>query len=87
MTATAPYPEHEKLAAVRGLSQAVGEFLEWAEQVHGAVLAQYRDTELWGTPGMGPITIPVERLLAEHFGIDLDAIEAEKRAMLKALAS
>jgi hypothetical protein len=35
------YPEHAKLTAVRGESQAIGEFLEWAES-RGWQLMEYR---------------------------------------------
>ena len=35
------YPEHEKLQAVKGRSQAIGEFLEWYQSEGGGVLAHW----------------------------------------------
>lgn len=71
------YPEHEKLHEVSELSQAIGEFLEscpytlceWNDR-----LEEYRPTHL-----------PVNKLLADHFGIDLKKLEDEKDAMLAAM--
>lgn len=76
----AEYPEHEKLHAVREHSQSVGEFLDWMNEKYGAFLAFYpEDQEV-------PFRVhtPIEKMLAEHFGIDLDVLETEKRAMLDA---
>jgi hypothetical protein len=42
--------------------------------------------ESWPS-GWYPVTLDVQRLLAEHYGIDLNALEREKRAMLEALRS
>ena len=73
----ADYPEHEKLAAVKDKSQAIGDFLDWALQEHGAWL-MVGD----GDAGVRSLPKPIIDLLADFFGIDLDVIEAEKRAML-----
>lgn len=72
------YPEHDKLQAVKDKSQMCGEFVEWLENVKGIHLAEWAvdDDFLLRT------ATSVERLLAEFFEIDLDALEAEKRAML-----
>ena len=78
------YPQHVRLQAIRIESQAIGEFLDWlADQ--GIVLA-VPDTN---TPALPPCWhLPIqeshESLLARLFGIDLCALEAEKRAMLLA---
>lgn len=37
--------------------------------------------------GFLPVMLGIERVLADHFGIDLDKIEAEKRAILEAIRS
>ena len=37
----ANYPEHDKLSAISNQSQVIGEFLEWANQTHGWMLAEY----------------------------------------------
>ena len=76
------YPEHDKLRAIQHESQAVGEFLDWASEKHGAQLSRvpegYTDTLM-------PLGIPTRTLLAEFFEIDEAKIEAEKRAMLASL--
>ncbi|MDB5716343.1 MAG: hypothetical protein JWO15_3740 [Sphingomonadales bacterium] len=75
------YPEHRKLLAVAEQSQAVGEFLEWAMTSEGGgwhlarIIPGQQFT--WETNGE-----PINTLLARHFGIDLKALELEKRAML-----
>ncbi len=75
------YPEHEKMQAVKAESQAQGEFLDWLANVKGLTLCRLSDE-----PGYHDRLVPayetIERLLAEYHDIDLDAIEAEKRAML-----
>lgn len=71
------YPEHAKLAAVKDHSQAIGEFIEFC----GYTLCEYDE----GEPQWRPVQRSIERLLADYFDIDLDVIEAEKRAMLEAL--
>lgn len=75
------YPEHEKLSAISELSQAIGEFLEWC-QGKGWVLAEIPDEYdfTWF-----PISYSTNTLLARHFGIDLDRLEAEKKQMLDAI--
>lgn len=72
------YPEHEKLAAIREQSQAIGEFLDLGRWT----LCELRE---WDdhSPTMEPVNI--QDALAEYFGIDQQKIEAEKREMLEAL--
>ncbi len=74
-----PHPEHDKLMLVKDRSQAVGEFMEWlAEQ--GLFICErgrFDDLHLTGRNR--------EQLLADFFEIDLNVIEAEKRAMLEQL--
>lgn len=75
-------PEHEKLEAIKGDSQACGEFLEWLHAEKGWSLCcippEYQDTYV-------PVHYSTERLLAEYFKVDLSKIEDEKRAVLAAL--
>ena len=71
------YPEHAKMILINDQSQAVGEFLETS----GYMLCEFDE----GTHEWMPVNKTVERMLADHFGIDLDKIEAEKRAMLESL--
>lgn len=68
-------PECDKALAVRDRSNAISEFLEWLD-ARGVCLARYQGEHLYSVNGSR------ERLLAEHFGIDLDAMEREKRAIL-----
>lgn len=75
------YPECEKLKAASPKSQAIGEFLDWLEAEKGVQLARYpEDSER-----LVPFSFSTERLLAEFFGIDLDKVEDERRAMLSSL--
>lgn len=71
------YPEHDKLREIQPLSQAIGEFIEWCGE-YG------RDIHLSRFVGdrLKVVNTPIVELLAQHFGIDLDAIETEKRTML-----
>lgn len=70
-----PYPEHEKLSAIKQESQAIGEFLDTAPYV----LCEVADDRLW------PVGKPINDLLAAYFGIDPDRLEREKSAMLEDL--
>lgn len=79
--ATGPYPEHNKQQAVLEKSQALGEFLDEGPYV----LAEYRKIEGLTDPQLMPVTRPIQQVLANWFGIDLDRIEAEKREMLAAM--
>jgi hypothetical protein len=77
------YPEHAKLRQVYDASQAIGDFLENSPYV----LAQWvpdeeRDGVRSRSQHLEPVTLPVEKILAAFFVIDLDKIEAEKRALL-----
>lgn len=73
------YPEHDKLAKVKDKSQAIGEFLDYGLP-QGYVLAKYDKYDR-----LYPIHDSIESLLAEHFGIDQDVLEDEKRQMLDKL--
>jgi len=86
------YPEHDKLSAVKDASQAIGEFIETA----GYTLCELRtfieplDDEPNGKtyetrPRLAPVNKSIQVILADYYGIDLDKIEAEKRAMLDTL--
>ena len=90
------YPEHEKLQAIAMLSQAVGEFLDWAGE-KGMVLAVWEPRQKRMVSGrfghnrieqrMYPAQASTRQLLAEFFDIDEAKIEAEKRAMLDEIRS
>lgn len=76
------YPEHEKLATVKDLSQEIGEFLEWAEE-QGWHLAEW-DENGFGDQELFSIRLNRNQILARFFEIDLDKLEAEKVHMLEA---
>lgn len=87
------YPEHEKLAAVKDESQAIGEFLEeWCQSRRMALCELVDSGRRRGFGATEPVLeyVPVpdlQRLLAEFFDIDLRELEREKRAMLAAYAT
>jgi DNA polymerase III epsilon subunit-like protein len=69
------YPEHEKLKALNGANQIVGNFIEWLYE-------QHIDLAKWDGDSLYPINKSRDDLLAEHFGIDRNVLEQEKQAML-----
>ena len=78
MTEVPKCPECDKLAKVAPESQKIGEFIDWLSNEKGIHLASYdvaRDLEY--------IHIPIERLLADYFKIDLNKVEKERAAILK----
>lgn len=78
------YPEHDKLQAISDKSQTIGEFLDWVRFEKDFILADRSvedDDMLW------PASYNITELLAEFFDINLDKIEAEKRAMLDHIRS
>lgn len=64
------FPEHAKLEQIMDLSQAIGEFLD----SHSCC---------WTPCGKHPSSI--QGVLAQHFGIDQDKLEQEKRQMLEVI--
>lgn len=74
---TLPLPEHAKLKAVQHLSQAVYDFLVWCDEQRITLAAPIGEAGYqW------PISEGREKLLARHFGIDLQKLEREKKAIL-----
>lgn len=71
------YPEHEKLAKIKDVSQAQGDFIEWLRG-QGVHLMTYVEQVGWATPHHG-----LTDLLAQFHKIDQNAIEREKRQMLE----
>jgi hypothetical protein len=76
-----PYPEHAKQAAVLDEAQTIGQFLDEGPYI----LAEYVTFEGHDRPTLVPVSKSVQQILAEHLGIDLNAIEREKRQMLDAM--
>lgn len=77
-----PYPEHTRQATVLDEAEAIGRFLDES----GYILAEYREIKGYREEHLMPVSTSVHVILARYFGIDLDKIEAEKRAMLASLA-
>lgn len=77
-----PYPEHTRQAAVLDQAQAIGQFLDES----GYILAEHRQIDGYSEEQLMPVTLPVQVILARYFSIDLDKIEAEKRAMIAQMA-
>lgn len=75
-----PTTELEKMANVRTESQKVGAFIDWA-QAQGYALCTFDDD----TERYYPLGRSIEAILAEYYGIDLNAIENERRALLEAI--
>lgn len=72
-----PYPEHMKLHKIHELSQQLGEFLDWLGS-HGYQICTVTEDR----PGYHPVHKSIQQWLADFYGIDLRAIDREKKAML-----
>lgn len=72
-------PECDKLLAVSADSQKIGAFLEWLEQERELTICDldYRREDRYY-----PAYIPINKLLAEYFKIDLNKVEQERSALL-----
>lgn len=86
------YPEHEKLKALEGDNQTCGLFLEWLldkytlSKPHSHSKQCYDEDDLdcgLHDAEIVPISISVQKILAEYFEIDLKKLDAEKEQMLK----
>lgn len=86
MTITTPTPECDKMLAVAEESHKLGEFLDWLNE-QGIHLARHQDVEGYRDPMLLMHGERYEQILARYFDIDLTAAEAERRALLKALAT
>lgn len=76
------YPEHDKVKALDGKNNVVGDFIEWLRD-NDYVIAQYGGEE--GYERLWPVHRSTEDLISEHFEIDRNALEREKRAMLESI--
>jgi len=70
------YPEADKVIEAREDAQTIGEFIEWLQADY--VIAEWDDED-----DLRMAHISIEDLLYKYCGIDKDAYEAEKLAMLK----
>ena len=77
-------PEHDKLKKIQHLSQAIGEFLDWASEAQGWQLGEWMGDEEWqGRSRMYPIQESRQDQLALYFNIDLNVLEDEKLMILE----
>ncbi len=74
------YPEHEKLKALNGANQTVGDFIEWLFGKYE--LAEWNTNQELSEDELVPAHRSRDGLLAEFFNIDQNRLEEEKRAML-----
>lgn len=77
-------PEHDRLGKAKktdDATQLVGEFFDWLKEEKNYVFAKYADD----TDELVPVHEPVQRLLAAFFGVNENALESEKRALLEHL--
>lgn len=76
-------PQLDRMREVQAESQAVGQFLEWLseQRIDLCSLIVGSGHDRWA-----PITDGTEKLLARYFGIDLNAVERERRAVLNYFA-
>lgn len=73
------FPEHDKLSEIAAESQAIGEFVDWMNECHHASFQVWSDCSY----SHRPVGISIQKLLAEFFEIDEQALENEKRTMLE----
>lgn len=76
------YPEHEKLKALGGANQTVGDFIEWLGEQGWEIARPHERMDM-----LIPIMKSRDDLLAEFFEIDRNKLEAEKRAMLDSIGN
>lgn len=73
------YPLTNKLEHVADLRHAIASFLAWAKEQKGLTLCEpYKPQYSWFTP----IHASNEQLLMEYFGINLAALDRERRQMI-----
>ena len=78
------YPEHEKLKALDGQNQIIGQFIEWLND-NRYVICEWQNLGDEDGRGYYPMNRSNNSWIAQYFQIDPAKIEAEKRAMLAAI--
>ena len=74
-----------KACTVADHSQLIGDFLDWLSE-QGIHLAKWEEVDgLRRDQRLFAVGAPFESLLADYFGVDLKAMEAERRALLDAI--
>lgn len=90
------YPEHEKLHAIKDQSQACYDFIEHLRRYGYTLCIEHRHDESCRADGERicdlrdgefiPAPMNLRKTLADFFGINEEALEAEKRVMLANLS-
>lgn len=76
-------PTLDKLGLVQTESQVVGAFIEWLGEQGIVLCSAAKSCDTWlGDKSLAPIGESTDKLLARYFGIDLDAAERERVALL-----
>lgn len=80
--------ECAKLANISKQSEPIASFIDWLKREKRIVLGIVTYEQLGTEPGvelagMYKIQTPIGTLLAEYFQVDMERVEAERRAMLK----
>jgi hypothetical protein len=76
----AEYPLSEKFSQMEDKVHVIENFLAWAKNQKGYLLCEpHKPQYFWYIP----VNVNVPSLVLEFFGIDLVALEAEKRHMLE----
>ena len=86
MTNLPPTPELDKMAQVRedNHTEHIGAFLEDSKYVLAEWVdcGDYHDHPCSEEAHLVQVSLPIDRILMEHFGIDWTKVEAERRALL-----
>lgn len=75
-------PQHDKFEPHKDAGQAIGGFLDWLLNETPYVIAEIPEDATFQDRYF-PVRKPIERWIAEYFGIDYDAYMREKDDLLK----
>lgn len=78
------YPEHEKLKALDGENQKIGNFIEWLNE-QGYSICEWKEGRGYNGGEYHPARSNTSDMLAQYFEIDVKRLEDEKQAMLAEL--
>lgn len=69
-----------------GATDVLTSFYDWLFE-HGFVIAKYEQFEEYDNPQLVPLARHPEQLFADYFGVDLDLLDKERRALLEYVRS
>jgi hypothetical protein len=86
MNTPTPELDYQSLIIESGQPELLAKFYDWLRDKN-YYLCSFEEGNVWDdtTSGYYPLSIPPEQLFADFFGIDLNKIETERRAILKEL--